>query len=230
MTPGQTIFVAVLCVLVAGLTVTLVKLLDYLRRKDAESEARRILDQAKLEADNIRREADLEIKEKDIQQRAQREAEFQKIRDELYQKERALAKREDELDAQTEQLRKQERIVETTQRKLTDRLEEVGRRKEELQKLLDMQRQVLHEVSGLSREEAAKRLMDLLEMQLQQETGALILRYEQRLQEMCREKSREILLTAIQRYAAAHTAETTTSTVDIPNDEMKGRIIGREGR
>ncbi len=230
MSPGQTIFVAVLCVLVAGLTVTLVKLLDYLRRKDAESEARRILDQAKLEADNVRREADLEIKEKDIQQRAQREAEFQRIRDELYQKERALAKREDELAAQAEQLRKQERIVETTQRKLTDRLEEVGRRKEELQKLLDMQRQVLHEVSGLSREEATKRLMDVLEMQLQQETGALVLRYEQRLQEICREKSREILLTAIQRYAAAHTAETTTSTVDIPNDEMKGRIIGREGR
>lgn len=229
-TPGQMIFVAVLCAVVAALTVTLVKLLDYLRRKDVESEARRILDQAKLDADNIRREADLEIKEKDIQQRAQREAEFQKIRDELYQKERALAKREDELDAQAEQLRKQERIVETTQRKLTDRLEEVGRRKEELQKLLDMQRQVLHEVSGLSREEAAKRLMDVLEMQLQQETGALILRYEQQLQEMCREKSREILLTAIQRYAAAHTAETTTSTVDIPNDEMKGRIIGREGR
>jgi ribonuclease Y len=228
--PNQLIFLAVVCVLVAGLTFTVTKLIDYLRRKDAESEAKRIVEQAQREAEDLKRRTELELKERDLQERAAREAEFQKIREELHQRERALEKREDAVEEQAAQLRRQEQIVETTQRRLSERLEEVNRRKEELQKLLDMQRQVLHEVSGLSREEATKRLLELLESQLQQEVGSLILKYEQKLQEMCQQKSRDILLTAIQRYAAAHTAETTTSTVDIPNDEMKGRIIGREGR
>ncbi len=227
---NQILFMAILCVLVAGLTFAVIRLLDYLRRKDAESEARRIIEQAERDAEDLKRRVQLELREKDLQERATREREFQKIREELHQRERALEKREDALEEQASQLRRQEQIVETTQRRLTERLEEVNRRKEELQKLLDLQRQVLHEVSGLSREEATKRLLDLLESQLQQEVGALVLKYEQKLQETCQQKAREILLTAIQRYAAAHTAETTTSTVDIPNDEMKGRIIGREGR
>jgi ribonuclease Y len=95
---------------------------------------------------------------------------------------------------------------------------------------LDLQRQTLHELSGLNREEATQRLLDMLETELTQETGARIARHEKRLAETCEERSREVMLTTLQRYAAAHTAETTTSTVDIPNDEMKGRIIGREGR
>jgi ribonuclease Y len=227
---NQILFMAVLCVLVAGLTFAVTKLLDYLRRKDAESEARRIIEQAERDAEDLKRRVELELREKDLQERAAREMEFQKAREELHQRERALEKREDAVEEQTAQLRRQEQIVETTQRRLAERLEEVNRRKEELQKLLDLQRQVLHEVSGLSREEATKRLLDLLESQLQQEVGSLVLKYEQKLHEICQQKSREILLTAIQRYAAAHTAETTTSTVDIPNDEMKGRIIGREGR
>jgi ribonuclease Y len=85
-------------------------------------------------------------------------------------------------------------------------------------------------LSGLNREEATKRLLEMLEQQLQQESGAVISRHEKRLAEVCEERTREVLLTSIHRFAAAHTAETTTSTVDIPNDEMKGRIIGREGR
>jgi ribonuclease Y len=85
-------------------------------------------------------------------------------------------------------------------------------------------------VSGLNREEAEGRLLSMLETELTQEAGGIILEHEKRLAERCDAIGREMLLTALQRYAAAHTAETTTSTVDIPNDEMKGRIIGREGR
>ncbi len=227
---GQVIFVIVLCCLVAGLTLALVKLLDYLRKKDAETEAQKIIEKARQEVDALRRETQLELKEQAIQEKAEREKEFQKIREELHQRERALEKREDAVEEQAEQLRKQEKIVENTQRRLTERIEEVNRRREELDKLLDMQRQTLHELSGLSREEATKRLLEILEAQLQEEVGAVVLRHEEKVKQLCEEKSREILLTAIQRYAAAHTAETTTSTVDIPNDEMKGRIIGREGR
>src|SRR6266436_9017343 len=93
-----------------------------------------------------------------------------------------------------------------------------------------MQRQTLHTISGLSPGEASKRLLDSLEQELTQEMGSIIARHEKRIAEVVEQKSRDMLLTAIQRYAAAHTAESTTSTVDIPSDEMKGRIIGREGR
>ena len=230
MSEGQVIFVVVLCVVVAGATFTLVKLLDYLRRRDADSEAGQIVERAEKEVEARRREAELEVKELALKQKAEGEQELRKLREELHNRERSLDKRQDALEQQGEQLRKQEKIVESTQRKLTERIQEANSRKEDLSKLLDLQRQTLHELSGLNREEATKRLLELLDTQLRQETGTLILKHEKELAEACEQKSREILLTTLQRYAAAHTAETTTSTVGIPNDEMKGRIIGREGR
>jgi len=229
--PGNLIISIVVSVVAAsGLTFTLMKLLDHLRRRDAESQAREIVERAKDEMESRRREVELELKEMDLQQKAEAEKEFRSLREELHQRERILDKRQDTLEQQAEQLRKQEKIVEATQRKLSERIQDVNRRKEELSKLLDLQRQTLHELSGLSRDEATKRLLEMLETQLQQEAGAVVLKHEKRIAETCEQKSREVLLTAMQRFAAAHTAETTTSSVDIPNDEMKGRIIGREGR
>jgi ribonuclease Y len=92
------------------------------------------------------------------------------------------------------------------------------------------QRKQLHDVTGLSKEEASSQLLKLLEDELSDEVGGRILRHEKQVQETCEEKSREILLMTMQRYASAQTSEHTTSTVDIPSDELKGRIIGREGR
>ena len=88
----------------------------------------------------------------------------------------------------------------------------------------------MRKISGLSEEEAKQRLLTLLEQELEQEVGSKVLKHERRIAEIAEQKSQEIILTAMQRFAASHTADTTTSTVDIPNDEMKGRIIGREGR
>ncbi|MDZ7616702.1 MAG: ribonuclease Y [Patescibacteria group bacterium] len=230
MTLSQALGIIFVAIMAAGLTFGIMRLLDRLRRKDAESEAKEILRRADQEVDARRREAELEIKESALQQKGEAEKELRRVREELHERERLLDKRQDALEEQAEQLRKQERIVEGTQRKLTERIQDTNRRKEELSKLVDLQRQTLHELSGLSHEEAVQRLLELLDKQLQQETGAVILRHERRVAEICEEKTRETLLTALQRYAAAHTAETTTSTVGIPNDEMKGRIIGREGR
>lgn len=225
---------AVWVVAVAGFSAAgmfvLVRLLDRLRRRDAESEAREIIRRAEQEVEARRREAELEIKELALRQQEESEKELRRIRAELHERERLLDKRQDAIEEQAEQLRKQEKIVENTQRKLSERIQDCDRRRQELAKLLDLQRQTLHELSGLSREEATRRLLETLEAELQQQTGAAIVKYEKQLAEACEQKSREILLSALQRYAAAHTAETTTSAVDIPNDEMKGRIIGREGR
>jgi len=225
-----TIIVLVTAVFAVLLTFVLVKLLDRLRRRDAESEAREIVHKAEEEVANRHREAELEIKELALRQQAESEQELRRLRGELHERERLLDKRQDALEEQAEQIRKQEKIVESTQRKLTERIQDANRRKEELSKLLDLQRQTLHELSGLSREEATARLLEVLEDQLQRETGAVILKHEKQIAETCDQKARELLLTSLQRYAASHTAETTTSTVGIPNDEMKGRIIGREGR
>lgn len=214
----------------AGLAVYVLRNLDRRKKRDAESEAKRILDRAEHDAANRIREADLEIKERMIRERTAAEREIARIQDGLRERERLLEKRQEALDQQTDDLRKQERIVENTQRRLTERIEDANRRNDELAKLLDLQRQTLHQLSGLTRDEAVRRLLDGLQEELSQEAGAIILRHERRVQETCEQRSRDMLLTSLQRYAAVHTAESTTSTVDIPNDEMKGRIIGREGR
>lgn len=226
----QVIIVIVVAILASALTFLIDRLLDRLRRRDAESEAQEIVRKAKIDVENRRREAELEIKETSLRQQTESEKELRRLRGELHERERLLDKRQDTLEEQAEVLRKQEKMVENTQRKLTERIQDVNRRKEELSKLHDMQRQTLHELSGLSKDEATRRLLEILDEQLQKETGTAILAHEKRLSETCEQKTREVLLTSLQRYAAPHTAETTTSTVGIPNDEMKGRIIGREGR
>ncbi|MGE3777865.1 MAG: Rnase Y domain-containing protein, partial [Pirellulaceae bacterium] len=211
------------------LAVAAVKLLDHLRKKDAEAEARRILERAQQEAATKLREAELEVKERSLKERADMERELNKGRDELRERERVVDKRQEALEQQSDDLRKQEKIVEGTQRRLTERLEETARRNEELNRLMETQRQNLYQLAGMTRDEAVQRIMADLDQELAAETGAVVLRHEKRTQELCDQKARDILLTALHRYAAAHTAESTTSTVDIPNDEMKGRIIGREG-
>jgi ribonuclease Y len=213
-----------------ALAAVVLKLIDYLRRTDAETRAREIITRAEADIESRRKEAELQIKEAAIQQRADGERELARFRQELHERDRQMDKRHDALDQREDQLRKQEKMVESTQRKLAERIEDTNRRNEDLEKLLDVQRQTLHQLSGLSRDEARELLLAQLDRELQREAGALITRYEKELAAQCEQKSRDVMITALQRYASAHTAETTTSTVDIPNDDMKGRIIGREGR
>ena len=231
MEPAQiAILCAVIAVVFAGLGFGSVRLLDRLRRRDAEAEAARIIEKAQTEGVTLRKEAELQAKEILIQQKASAEREVAKLRKELHDTERQLDKRADSLEQQTEQLRKQEKMTETTQRRLTERIEETNRRNEQLNKLLEEQKSTLYQVSGLSKEQATQKLLDMLDTELATEQGQRIQKFEKNLAETCDAKAKDMLITSVQRYAASHTAETTTSTVDIPNDEMKGRIIGREGR
>ncbi len=212
------------------LTAVTVKFIDHFRRQDVKSQAHRIMEAANKEIEAQRREADLRSKEERLQKTADHEKELMASREELHAKERDVEKRQDLLDSRAEELQKQERMVEGNQRKITERMNQVKKQSGELDALIEEQRKGLHEVSGLSRDEATDRLLKLLDKELDQQTGSIILKHEKKIAEIADEKSRELLLTSIQRCAASHTSETTTSTVDIPNDEMKGRIIGREGR
>ncbi|HEY6563524.1 MAG TPA: Rnase Y domain-containing protein, partial [Pirellulaceae bacterium] len=171
--PANSMLLYLLIPAAAVLGAVAVKFLDYLRRKEADSEARSILERAHLEIANRKKEAELEIKENTLQQRAQLEADMSKIRDELHERERGMNRKDEALGQRAEHLSKQERAVEGTQRRLTERMQETDRRGEELTKLLDIQRQTLHQLTGMSREEATSRLLSLLENELQQEAGSL---------------------------------------------------------
>ena len=226
----QLIIVVIVAALSGITTYFVVRFFDKLYLSSALEKAKEILQRAELEADSKTREAELLAKEQAIHLKEKNDREFQKIREELYERERSLNKRQDTLDRQAADVRKQERLVENTQRKLSERVADADRRSAELAKLIEKERVTLHEFSGLNREEATERLLGLLVQELHAETGRVILQHEKKIKERCDAIARDMLLGSLQRYAASHTAETTTSSVDVPNDEMKGRIIGREGR
>jgi ribonuclease Y len=222
--------IVAVAVVAAIMGMGVVKLLGYLRKRDAEKEAQQILEKAEITAGARRKEAEVEAKEMALREKAKIEDQLNDARQKLFERERHLDKQQDLVEQRAEQLQKQEKMVENNQRKLSEKLEDANRRQAELDNLLDVQRQALHQISGLSPDEARRRLLERLDQELAHEQGALILKQEKELAAVCDAKAKEVLITSIQRFAAAHTAEATTSTVDIPSDEMKGRIIGREGR
>lgn len=205
-------------------------LINVLRGKDAKTQAAKVLEQAKVEGENLIKKSELEAKEKVLQLQAKFDRDLQKQRDEHLKREAGITRREELVQQAAEDLKKQEKLVESTQRKLAERIENANRKNEMLNGLIQKQQSELQQIAGLSKEEASKQLMSVLERDLQSEMGTQILKHQRRVAETADQKAQEILLTAMQRYASAYTAESTTSTVDIPNDDMKGRIIGREGR
>jgi ribonuclease Y len=203
---------------------------DRFRLSSAQTRVAELTTHAQKEAENIRKESELRAKDDLMQKREEFNREMEKSRNELRDQERRLEKREDGLEQKQQMLLKKERTVESTQRKLHERREHVEKRAEQLEELLQAQTQKLHEITALNREEAEKLLLQRLEKELTDEVAGRIQRHEEGLRTIAEEKARTILASAIHRYAAEHTAESTVSTVDIPSDDMKGRIIGREGR
>jgi ribonuclease Y len=225
---GVLILLAALVALAAGYGVA--RLQDRRRLTSAHARAAEITAQAKKEADNILKESELKAKDELYKKREECNREMEQARNELREHERRLEKREDLIEQKHQAQLKKDRSLEHGQRKLSERREQVEKRSQELEALIAQQTQKLHEISTLNREQAEKVLLERLDKELSEDIAARIQKYESQLRATCEEKAREILATAIQRYAAEHTADTTVSTVDIPSDDMKGRIIGREGR
>ena len=196
----------------------------------ARDKAQEILSAAELQSEAIKKEADLRSKEEAIRRREALDREAEDVRKGFRDQEKRLENRGDLLDQRLELITKKERDFESVQRFLAEQQEEVNRRNAELKNLLADQRAALHRIAALGPDEAKARLFADLEEELKHELGGLVLKHDQMLKETSTAKAREVLATAIQRFAAGHTAETTTSTVDIPSEDMKGRIIGREGR
>jgi ribonucrease Y len=203
---------------------------DRVRRGAAYQTYDQIVKQADRDAENIRKAQELAGKEELLQRREKLENELNKIREELREDEKRLDKREAVLNELQDDNIKKERMLEATQNKLAERAKAIDAREKELDRQLHNVQEQLYQISGLDREAAKEMLLERLDRELRNETGSLILKYEADLKQERDKLAREIIGMAVQRYASAHTSETTVSTVDIPNDEMKGRIIGREGR
>jgi ribonuclease Y len=230
----ETLYIVLLSCLTALLGASLgyagARILDRNRLKGVRGEADTILRDARDEAETVKKEAELRAKDDLYQQRETFNRETEQIRSELRDHERRLDKREDSLEEKNASLQKKERSLDNLKNKLSDRRAEVERQSKEVESLLRQQSAKLLELSGFTREQAELVLMERLERELTEVLANRLHRHEEALKAASEEKARRILATAIHRYAAEHTADTTVSTVDIPSDDMKGRIIGREGR
>lgn len=205
-------------------------LFDRLRQGGAYRTRDQLLAQTQREVENLLKTAELEAKEELLKRREELERELQGIRDKLHEEQRQVDRREAKLEELQQGILKKEQMLQSMQQRLSDRMRAAEIREAELEKILKQEQEELYKISGLDRNAAVERLMKRLDQELKTETGALILKHQQELKEQSERLAREILGMAVQRYASAHTSETTVATVDIPNDEMKGRIIGREGR
>ncbi len=189
----------------------------------AEQAARKIVEEAEKEAEAARREILLEAKEEAHRLRTEIEQESRARRGELQRSERRLFQKEESLDRKAEALERREEAINRKEREL-DGL------KKDLEHVYEQQRAELERLSGLSSDEARELLLKNIEEEIRHEAAIMIRDIEARTKEEADRKAREIIATAIQRYAADHVAEISVSVVTLPNDEMKGRIIGREGR
>ncbi|QDU21111.1 ribonuclease Y [Urbifossiella limnaea] len=198
--------------------------------RQAENRARELVERGRQEADGIVREAEARARDEAGRRRDELTRELDQARGEVRELERRAEKREDAAEQKARELARKERQLESVQKKLSERKERLQEKAKQLDDLATEQTRTLQQLSGMSREEAERMLLDRLDRELAEEAAARIRQHEERIRQQAEAKAREVLATAIQRFAADHTADTTVSTVDIPSDDIKGRIIGREGR
>lgn len=223
---------AVIAGLLVGMSITIIvdKFISKAKSKTFREDLQRQLDGANKEAENIIRAARIEAAAETIKKREQFTAEANQIHAEFRETELRLSKREDVLDKQAEQLRQKEKALEEQAKEVERRLQNVDLKDKQLTAVIAQQKNQLLKMTAMSVEEAKEMLLKRLEDECELEMSALIQRKTEEATEKAVEKSREIISTAIQRYVAEQTCEVTVSTVEIPNDDMKGRVIGREGR
>ncbi len=202
----------------------------YIRKKiaeskiqSAESEARRLLENVKIEAENMKKEELIKAKEEVLQIRNELDQEIKERRGDIQVQEKRLIQKEENLE-------KRAMAYDGKEKDLERKFAENEEKKQELVNLVESEKQELQRISGLTEEQAKEQLLNDLEKEITAEKAAIIREADAKAKEDAMKNAREIIGFAIQKCAADHTSETTVSVVSLPNDEMKGRIIGREGR
>ena len=218
------IIVAVVCIVVTALVTSAVRK-NTIEKKvgNAEEKAREIIDDALKVAERSKRETLLEAKEESLKTKNELEKETKERRAELQRYERRVLAKEEALDKKSDALERRELSYAAKEEKLAKQTAEIN-------KLQEKRVQELERISGLTSEQAKDYLLKTVEDEVKHETAVLVKELESRAKEEADKKAKEYVVTAIQKCAADHVAETTISVVQLPNDEMKGRIIGREGR
>jgi len=200
------------------------------KREEAEREAKTIAERAELDAERIRRDAELSGRDDVLKLREEHEKkverEFEKVRD----RERAQQKREAGINERDMGLDKRQRMLQDVEDRVARDQDEIRAQREESAQLLEQRKDELSRTAGLTPEQARDELLESIRIDIAEEEERLIAKSEETIRATCEERGRDIVATAIQRVSAAHTSEITVSTIDIPNDDIKGRIIGREGR
>ena len=191
--------------------------------RSAENEANRILANARKEAENARKEEILKAKEEALQTKNELDKEIKERRGEVQQQEKRLFQREEALERRSDNFERREKELERN-------LQDVDNKRKSLEEMYNKQMEELQHIAGLSRDEAKSILLEELDKSLNDEKATLIKQAEANIKETANKKAREVISYTIQKCAADHTSETTVSVVALPNDDMKGRIIGREGR
>ena len=190
---------------------------------NANDKAREIIDEALKTAETKKKESLLEIKEESLKTRNELEKETKERRAEIQRYERRVLSKEETLDKKIEAVEKRDMSI-------TKKEEELGKMKQKVDELEQKRQQELERISGLTSEQAKEYLLKTVEDEVKHDTAVMVKTLESRAKEEADKKAKEYVVSAIQRCAADHVAETTISVVQLPNDEMKGRIIGREGR
>ncbi|HEX9912069.1 MAG TPA: Rnase Y domain-containing protein, partial [candidate division Zixibacteria bacterium] len=196
----------------------------------AEELARKIVLEAEKEAEIKKKEAVLEARDEGYKAKANFERELANKRLEFQKIEKRLQEREINLDRKVDILNKKDREIQNKEKILYAREKAIRSRDEELNRLISDQNRQLERIAQMTSEEAKKLLMTNLENQARQEAAQLIKEIKEKAEETAEKEAKNIIISAIQRCAADHTVESTVSVVNLPNEEMKGRIIGREGR
>lgn len=196
----------------------------------AEEYSRKVMLEASKQAETIRKEAQLQAKDKLYQMKLEFEEETRSRRKELQNQEKRLFQKEETLDKKMEQLEQRERTNAKTEASLAHRQSELKTMEDELGGLIEDERRKLERIAGISAAEAKEMLVSSMESEARHEASKLIKKIETETREISNRKAQEILVLAIKRYAGEYVTEESVSVVNLPNDEMKGRIIGREGR
>ena len=200
------------------------------KTKTAEEEAAKILDEAARRSETLVKEAELEVKDKLFKMKTDFDAETKDTRAELKSREKWLIQKEENIDHKADQCERRDREIKRQEKQLNKRESNLEEQEKKYQNLLEEQKSQLEKISGLTAEQAKELLIRAMENEARYEGAKLIKRIENETKEEASKKAKKIVATAIQRYAADFVAERTVSVVPLPNDEMKGRIIGREGR
>ena len=191
--------------------------------ESAEQESKRIVELAKIEAENLKKEEIIKAKEEIMNARAELDQEIKERRGEIQKQESRIIQKEENLEKRSDNFEKKEKELEREEQQLQDK-------EREIDNLCNKQMEVLQEIAKLSKEEAKVQLLQTVEQEITMEKATLIRDLEQKTKEEAGKNAREVISYAIQKCAADHSAETTVSIVPLPSDDIKGRIIGREGR